>query len=187
MSKFIIREIENKDYERVLEIYAPYVRLTAITFEYNVPSLEEYIKRLNDIRKEFPCLVCEADGVVVGYAYAHKAYEKAAFGWDAEVTVYTDRSMTRKGVGTLLYDELIGILKKQNMVKAYALITGDNMRSKAFHEKYGFVLEGTLKKCGFKLGRWHDLDYYTLDIADQSYPPQMFIPYPKLKTMRKIK
>lgn len=160
----MIRHAEIKDVARMLEIYAPYVEDTAISFEYDAPSLEAFRNRFERISARYPWIVWEDNGRVVGYAYADTAFERAAYRWDADMSVYVDLSERGKGIGTLLYDCLENLLTKLGYCNLYALVTADNLPSCRFHEGRGYALNGVLKRSGYKFGKWYDVNWYCLNI-----------------------
>ena len=125
-----IRKVLPSDAARLLEIYKPYVEQTSITFEYELPELEEFEERIRDISSRYPYLVLEEEKIW-GYAYAHKAQERAAYGWNAELSIYLDSSIRGRGMGRRLYHALMEILKLQKVQNLYALITHPNERSEA--------------------------------------------------------
>ncbi len=170
--EYVIRKATLEDAQAILDIYAPYIRNTVITFEYEVPSLEEFRRRMEGIMEFYPYLVCEMDGRIVGYAYAHRYGERAAFDWSAELSVYLDTSYLGKGIGRRLYEELIRCLRRQNIKTVYALVSTPNAASEALHEKLGFRLTGTFEKIGYKLGRWCDLTYYEKEIGNREDVPE---------------
>src|SRR5699024_8276889 len=112
---FVIRRAAESDAPALLDIYAPYIRDTAITFEYDVPTAEEFVARIADILKTHPYLVCEQDGKPVGYAYAHRIRERAAYDWAAELSIYLAPEAQGQGVGTALYRCLVDLLAMQNL------------------------------------------------------------------------
>src|SRR5579863_4691921 len=93
-----IRLIENGDFKQVLNIYSPYIMSTAITFEHEVPSLEDFSKRIEGITVHYPCFVCEADGAVTGYAYAYRHRERTAYQWSVESSIYMAEAFQGAGV-----------------------------------------------------------------------------------------
>ena len=97
MSGAIIREATLYDADRLLEIYSYYVEKTAITFEYDTPSVEEWASRMNRIMERFPFLVIEQDGEIQGYAYAAPFVGRAAYDWSCEMTIYLDRRAQNRG------------------------------------------------------------------------------------------
>lgn len=126
----------------MLAIYAPYVRDTAITFEYEVPTAAEFGARLHHVLPEYPWLVCRAPGQVLGYAYAHRHMERAAYGWNVECSVYVLGSARGRGVGRALYGALLELLRLQGVVNAYGCIAVPNEASEALHRATGFSCWG---------------------------------------------
>ena len=151
-----IRMAKPEDAAQLKEIYAPYVEKTAITFEYEPPSEEEFQRRIAETLKKFPYLVYEEDGRIVGYAYASSFHERAAFQWDAELSIYLREECRQKGVGRKLYTRLMDLLRKRGILKVYAHITYPNDASIAFHEAMGFTYTARFPKTGYKLGAWRD-------------------------------
>ena len=145
------------DVRPMLAIYAPYVRDTAITFEYEVPTAEEFGARLHQVLPSYPWLVCRAPGQVLGYAYAHRHMERAAYGWNVECSVYVLGSARGHGVGRALYGALLELLRLQGVVNAYGCIAVPNEASEALHRAAGFSLLGRFPASGWKQGRWHDI------------------------------
>ena len=170
--KFVIRDVELSDAKTILEIYTPYILNTVITFEYEVPAESEFEERMRGILGEYPYLVCELNGKVIGYAYAHRYRERAAFAWGAELSVYLDQEYVGCGAGTVLYEKLISALKKQNIKTVYGIVAHPNEASEKMHEKLGFRLVGISEKCGYKLGHWVDLAYYELEIGERYGVPE---------------
>lgn len=102
----MLRDAALRDVRDMLEIYRPYILETAYTFEYDVPSLEEFEARFRKITGAFPWLVWEEDGEILGYAYGSRAFERAAYQWDADLSIYLRRDCRGRGVGRQLYTEL---------------------------------------------------------------------------------
>ncbi|MBR2223618.1 MAG: N-acetyltransferase [Christensenellaceae bacterium] len=145
------------DAEELLAIYAPYVEKTAVSFEFVPPTKEEFEGRIRSIMEFFPYILCEENGEILGYAYAHRFHERAGFNWDAELSVYVKEGKNRKGIGYALYEKLIGILEKQGFYNLYALISVPNEPSVALHSRFGFETEAIHKDTGCKFGEWHDM------------------------------
>ena len=164
MSDHIIRDVKISDAERLVEIYSPYIRNTAVSFEYHVPTVAEFEERIRDYTKKYPYLVCEKDGQVVGYAYASAYSTREAYNWTAMTSIYIDEDCRRQGVGSLLYRELERRLKSQGIVNllagiAYAekedeYITHDSLK---FHTREGYTKVAHMKAVGKKFDRWYDL------------------------------
>lgn len=152
-----IRVAKVEDARDLLAIYAPYVRETAITFETEVPSVEEFEGRIAAIQAIYPYLVAEVDGELVGYAYAHAYYGRAAYAWTVEVSIYVDQKAGGKGVGNALYDALEEELRKQGIRQALACISLPNDASIFFHQKRGYEQVGHFHKVGYKFDQWHDI------------------------------
>lgn len=159
-----IRPAQLADTEKLLEIYAPYVTDTAITFEYDVPSIEEFENRIREVQKKYPYLVAEMDGEILGYAYASAFHPRAAYGWCVETSIYIKMDKRGMGLGRKLYKELEARLKEMGLLNLYACIGYAEVEdeyltnaSVAFHEKMGYKLNGHFTKCGYKFGRWYDM------------------------------
>lgn len=142
------------DAEKILEIYKPYVENTTITFEYNVPTIEEFRERIRGILKDYPYIVCEYGNEIVGYAYAHRIWSRAAYQWDAELSIYTNEKYAGNGIGKKLYGILLEILKLQNVVNVYGLVTYPNKSSEKLHNYFGFKKVAFFENVGFKFGKW---------------------------------
>lgn len=175
-----VRPATFADTKVILEIYIPYVLNTAITFENDVPQETTFQKRITDTLKNYPYLVAENNGRVVGFTYASSYSKRSAYKWTAEVSIYVATNTRGLGIGHKLYSELEKILKKQNVVNLTACITSDNSNSVSFHEKLGYQISGTLKHFGYKLGKWHDITWMQKRISDLKEPVE-FVPYSKLK------
>ena len=150
----MIRPATEKDVPQILEIYAPYVENTTVTFEYDVPCSRSFLQRFYDITVQYPWLVWEEDGRILGYAYAAAPYSRAAFSWCAEPSVYLREEAQGQGIGKKLYAVLEKILELQGYQVLYALITAENTGSIAFHQKMGYEMKVEFPDCGYKFGRW---------------------------------
>ena len=150
----MIRVARETDVPEILSIYAPYVETTTFTFEYDVPCRREFLQRFYDITTQFPWLVWEEEGEILGYAYASPPYTRAAYRWCAEPSVYLKPEARGKGIGRKLYAALEEILKLQGYQVLYALITEENASSLRFHERQGYRKKVLFDSCGFKFGRW---------------------------------
>ncbi len=149
-----IRFAVPEDLPRLLAIYAPYIENTTYSFEYTVPSLAEFTQRFQTITAQFPWLVWEEGGTVTGYAYAAAPFERAAYSWCAEPSIYLAPEAQGKGVGRQLYLVLEELLRLQGYQLSYAIITTENERSLAFHRAMGYTHLVTFPGCGFKHGHW---------------------------------
>lgn len=174
-----IRFAQEKDAAALLEIYKQYID-TSITFEYNLPSKEEFQRRIWEYSKEYPYFICTENGRCVGYVYAHRAQERAAFQWNAELSIYLDKNYHEKGVGSILYEMMFEILSLQGIKTVYGLVTTPNPKSMKLHEKTGFQLAGTYHNTGFKAEKWCDLLLYEKQIGDYDTKPTPMIPISKI-------
>ncbi len=148
-----VRLAEARDIPAMLGLYAPYIS-TTVTFEYTLPTPEEFLRRFHTFTAQLPWLVYEEQGEVLGYAYASLPFERAAYQWCAEPSIYLAKSVQGKGVGKLLYRCLEEILRQQGYQVLYALVTSENAPSLAFHEALGYVRRADFPACGFKNNRW---------------------------------
>ena len=166
----MIRFASNTDVAQILAIYAPYVKNTAISFEYSVPTLEEFTARFHTITAQFPWLVWEEDGQVLGYAYAAAPFERAAFSWCAEPSIYLCPQVQGKGIGRKLYEALEKLLRCQGYRTLYAIVTTDNTPSIAFHKAVGYRHLADFPNCGFKLDRWHGITWLEKPLFFVDFP-----------------
>lgn len=165
MNKTIqIRPVNLNDTKELVEIYAYYVLNTTITFEYDVPSIEEFTNRIQKITKKYPYLVATIDSEIVGYAYATAYKERAAYDWSVETTVYVKHDIHGNGIGKTLYTELEQALKNKHIVNMLACITFPNQKSIDFHTKFGFTTVGHFPKIGFKFNEWRDIVWMMKEI-----------------------
>ncbi len=173
-----------RDVDGLLAIYAPYVLKTAITFEYDIPTREDFLGRIRETMKRFPYIVAELNGDLVGYAYCGVFHARKAYEWTVETSIYVDENKKGFGIGRKLYDALEEILKRQHVSNMYACIahtdvedetlTNDSMR---FHEHFGYKLVGTFKTCGYKFNRWYNMIWMEKMIGDHPENPEEFIPF----------
>lgn len=148
-----IRFARETDIPAILAIYGPYVENTAYSFEYTVPTLEEFTARFRTYTAQFPWLVWEEQGQVLGYAYGSAPFTRAAYGWCAEISVYLCPQAQGRGIGKSLCRVLEEIIFMQGYRVIYSLITTDNTGSVAFHKKLGYQAVAVLPDCGIKFGR----------------------------------
>lgn len=162
------------DAAELLEIYAPYVRETGITFEYEVPSVEEFAGRIERTLARFPYLVAcdEATGAALGYAYVGAFKSRAAYDWAVETSIYVDRAARGRRVGSLLHDALERACRAMGVRNLEACITHpDEGGSIGFHERMGYRMVGRFEKCGYKLGVWRDMVWMEKHIGEHEGAP----------------
>lgn len=176
----ILRLATAADAEGILKIYAPYIEATSFTFETEVPSIEEFAKRISTYLINWPWLVYEVDGVIAGYAYAGRHRERTAYQWCVESSIYIHDDFQKAGIGKVLYTALFEILKIQGFRTVYAVINLPNEKSVAFHERFGFSYFATYEKVGYKLGKWKNVGWWKLSINDYSDEPAAPIKFSEL-------
>lgn len=176
-----IRQVQLSDGEQILKVYAPFITDTCISFEYTVPTLAEFTQRIKNISSEYPYLVLEQEGEILGYAYAHRYLERAAYNWDVEVTIYLAPQAQGKGLGVILYDALEKLMALQNIKNLYSCITGDNVHSIEMHRAMGYEFIGTFPKAGFKHNRWLDVVWMAKTIGEKEQAPLPFVKFPEVE------
>jgi len=146
-------------------IYAPYVAGTAISFEDEPPGAAQLAERIATTARDYPWLVLEADGRVVGFAYASPHRARAAYRWAADVAIYVEPAFQGKGAGRRLYAALLELMRRQGLRVACSGITLPNDASVALHRACGFEEVGTYRRIGYKLGAWHDVVWMQLSLS----------------------
>lgn len=165
-NKFSIRLITENDASEALEIYKPYVLHTIITFEYETPSITEFLQRIKANITDYPWLVCLYGNKIIGYAYAGFHRYRTAYQWSCESSVYLLPAFHHKGIGSILYETLFSLLRIQGYINVYAGISLPNEKSVGFHQSFGFKKVGVYKKIGFKFDKWHDVEWFQFHLHD---------------------
>ena len=174
-----IRLATADDADAILAVYAPFLD-TPVTFEEEAPSAEAFRKRVAGVLAGYPYLVSEQDGRVVGFAYAHAQAERAAYAWNAELSVYLAHGAQGAGQGSALYGALIELVRLQGMKCAYARVTLPNAASERLHEAFGFQLMGIQRNAGYTCGAWRDVAWLFLPLAAFDPAPEAPVPFPAL-------
>lgn len=170
-----IRAAMASDIPAMLEIYRPFVEKTAVSFEYTLPTCAQFARRMEE-HGDFPWLVWEENNTVFGYAYAGRAFERAAYSWCAEISCYLDASARGRGIGRALYEVIEARLREQGYWKVFAVVTSANAASVAFHEALGYRKTAVFPAVGFKLGQWYDVIW--LEKVLQAYGSPDAFPHP---------
>lgn len=180
----MIRNATLSDAEQILEIYDYYVKNTAITFEYDTPSIDEFKERMSKIMERYPYLVILKDGHIEGYAYADVFVRRAAYEWSCAMTVYINHNARKCGMGRKLYEALEEELRKMGILNLYACIgypeSDDEYlttNSADFHAHLGFVKVGEFHKCGYKFGRWYNMIWMEKIIGEHLDEQKSITPY----------
>lgn len=181
MTETTLRFATTADAAELVAIYAPYVTETAITFEYDVPSVSEFSQRIEETQKRYPYIVAECDGRIIGYAYAGAFKSRAAYDWAVETSIYVERDDRGHGTGTLLYEALESILALQGITNVNACITYAEKEdehvthgSVNFHRKHDYHLVGRFSRCGYKFDTWYDMVWMEKFIGEHKVPmPEM--------------
>lgn len=180
MDTIKIRMATLEDAGALLAIYKPYVENTVISFEYEVPSEEEFKSRIAHTLEKFPYLVAEKEGKILGYAYVSPFKTRAAYDWAVETTIYLDEASKGLGIGRKLYETLENIVSKQNIINVNACIAYANPESIKFHEKLGYKTVAHFTKCGYKLGQWQDMVWMEKILKEHPQQPEKIIPIGQL-------
>jgi L-amino acid N-acyltransferase YncA len=176
-----IRVATPDDAQQVLEIYAPFCAATPVSFETEAPSLEEMRRRIETTLEFFPWLIAEEAGRVLGYAYASRHRERAAYRWAADVSVYVREDTRGKGVGRALYTSLFAVLRLQGIHNILAGISLPNDASVALHEAMGLRPLGIYEAIGFKCGAWHDVGWWQYALRPHQGPPEEPVAFPTIR------
>ena len=183
-----IRVASLEDAPRLIEIYKPYVEHTVITYEYEVPSVDEFQNRIENTLKTHPYLVAIIDGLIVGYAYAVPYIGRKACDWSCETSIYIDTEYRKAGVGRALYDALEGILKEMHVLNLNAAIATPyeedehlNFNSVEFHKHMGYQIVGEFHNCGYKFGKWYKLLWMEKMLGEHSVNPLPVRKFPEVR------
>lgn len=182
-----IRMATPEDAEALLGIYGPYVKNTAISYEYEVPTPEEFAARIRKTLNAYPYLVAESRGEIAGYAYAGRLHERKAYDWAVETSIYVRQDLRGVHVGKRLYGALEALLKRQNVLSVNACIaypeTEDEYltrNSVQFHQHLGYRMCGHFHRCAYKFNRWYDMVWMEKTLGEFPDTPAPFIPLPDL-------
>lgn len=191
-----IREVQPEDAARLLDIFSYYVTNTAVSFEWQVPELEEFTRRIATITERYPYLVAQDNdtGIIQGFACAHSFVNRMAYDWSTELTIYLAPDARRQGTGRMLYQALEQRLKAMGLLNMYACIATPTEQSETlkycsfdsvnFHQKMGFTLVGTFKQCGYKFGHFFDMVYMQKLIGSHSPGSAPYLPWHQSPSVR---
>lgn len=187
MSSINVRVATPQDSPTLLEIYKPYVLNTAITFEYTVPTIEEFTNRVTSTLERYPYILAVQDDTIVGYAYASAFKGRKAYDWSVETSIYIRQGFHGRGYGKKLYQVLEGVLKEQNILNVNACITYADTESRywtgesiRFHERMGYSMVGKFHQCGYKFNRWFDMVWLEKMLGEHTVPIDEIVPFSRL-------
>jgi L-amino acid N-acyltransferase YncA len=166
VSDLVVREAVVDDVPALLEIYRPFVTDTAVSFEIEPPTLEDFQARVLAAQERWSWLVAERNGEVLGYAYGSAFRTRAAYRFTAETSAYVSSAHRGLGIARTLYERLFEVLATRGYANAYAGIALPNDASVAFHQALGFTSVGTFHRAGWKFGRWHDVSWWERRLRD---------------------
>ena len=169
VAELTIRDARANDAKALLDIYAPFVTETTVSFELTPPTVAEFEARISSAQSQWAWLVAERGGEVVGYAYASAFRTRAAYRFTVETSAYVHPAHRGQGVAGALYRRLFEVLIEKGYCNAYAGIALPNDASAAFHKSLGFTPVGVFHRGGWKFGKWHDISWW--EIALQDRPP----------------
>jgi phosphinothricin acetyltransferase len=166
-----IRLAAPADAAQVREIYAPFCEESPVSFEIRPPSEAEIASRIITLTQTYPWLVCQRENEILGYAYACRHRERAAYRWAADVSVYIAPDWRGRGIGKGLLTALSALLRLQGFFRAYGGVALPNPASVALLESAGFQPVGVYHKVGFKSGSWHDVGWWVLILRNPMPDP----------------
>jgi len=184
----LIRMATEADAEEIWQIYSYYVTNTAVTFDYDAPSVAEFSRRIKNTLLKYPYLVVVDEKGIAGYAYAAAFKERKAYSWAVETTIYIRQDCRGRGLGKKLYLALEDILKSQNIINlnaciAYAAVEDEHLdnTSMAFHESLGYRKVAHFTKCGYKFGTWYDMIWMEKFLGEHPDVPDPVIPITEIQ------
>lgn len=182
------RTVALEDAPELLAIYSYYVQKTAITFEWETPSLEEFERRISATLERYPYIVVLLDGKITGYAYVGPFHARRAYDWAVETSIYLDCTARGRGLGKSLYQKLEEILRRMGILNMYACVASPKKdgpyltsASEGFHARLGFRTVGRFNECGFKFNEWFDMVWMEKTLGPHIARPQDVIPFPELR------
>lgn len=181
-----IRFAQLSDAAALRSIYAPFCEASAVSFESVAPTVEQMAERIARVSVQYPWLVCEFDGRIVGYVYGCAHRERAAYRWSVDVTIYVDANCHRQGIGRALYTSLLAMLREQGYFKAFAGVTLPNPGSIGLHETMGFKPVAVYRGVGFKMGQWRDVGWWQLELQPELTNPAEPTPIDQIRDSQAI-
>lgn len=172
----LIRPVQESDFGAIASLTNKYIVGSFVHFAYEPVTAQELIQSWRKHAERYPFIVLEDQGIFGGYAKAAPWRERAAYAWTAEVGIYVEPSIHRRGIGRTLYERLFDILRQQGFHSAIGGVTLPNDASVRLHESMGFQHTGTVRQAGWKLGAWHDVAFYQLMLRKADHHPDALQP-----------
>ncbi|HEX3617493.1 MAG TPA: GNAT family N-acetyltransferase [Solirubrobacteraceae bacterium] len=169
----LIRHATADDASGCLEVYAPFANDTAISFEHEAPSLEDYSQRIVRVNRTHAFLVAEDESGIAGFAYAGVHRERLSYRWTCEVSVYLGPTHRGHGLGRKLYTALFALLEQQGYRMLLAGITMPNSASVALHRSLGFEEVGVYRRIGWKAGAWRDVMWLARRLGGETHETEL--------------
>jgi phosphinothricin acetyltransferase len=169
----LIRHATPDDATGCLEVYAPFADDTAVSFEHEAPSVEEYAQRILRVNRTHSFLVAESAHEIAGFAYAGVHRERMAYRWTCEVSVYLGPDHRSQGVGRALYETLFPLLEQQGFRLLLAGISVPNPASVALHKSLGFDEIGVYRRIGWKAGDWRDVMWLAHQLGADTHETEL--------------
>lgn len=180
-----IRSVTIEEAPSILSIYSHYVLETAVTFEYDVPTILEMEKRIMEREGKYPFLGAFLDGEMVGYAYLSPFKDRSAYDWSAETSIYVRRDMKGMGIGSMLLEALENEARKMKLLTLEACIAMPQdeddpylgMESVIFHSRKGYREVGRFLFSGFKFSSWYHMVWMEKEIGPHDCAPESVVWY----------
>ena len=169
----LIRHAEPDDAAGCLAVYAPFANDTAVSFEQEAPSLEDYRQRITRVSGTHAFLVAEDSDDIAGFAYGGVHRERMSYRWTCEVSVYLGDGFRGRGLGRELYGVLFGLLEQQGYRLMLAGITLPNPASVGLHRSLGFEDVGVYKRVGWKAGAWCDVLWLARALGPETHETEL--------------
>lgn len=158
----MIRNVTGSDADRICTIYNEYITNTKITFEETPVTSEEIISRIQIVTENYPWLVYEEEGMLLGYTYATHWKQRPAYRHTVETAIYLDSGHLGKGIGSKLKGAMIEALRERGFHCVISGVALPNPASIAMCEKFGFEKIAHFKEVGYKFNKWIDVAYWQL-------------------------
>ena len=180
MEKITLEPAVLADAAEMLAIYAPYVKYTTVSSEYEPPTLAEFEDRMRTYGRTLPWLICRVNGVAAGYGYAAPHRTRAGYQWSAETSIYVHPDYHRRGIAAAIYHALFDLLREQGYYNIFVGVTAPNVDSVRFHTAMGFVRSGAYQASMYKFGQWHDVHWMHKSLREHLPAPAPTVPFPQI-------